>query len=104
MERSRRKRDKIIEQKMRQRASRTVSFVKCHLSTTMTIIAHQFEDRCHISMHEYVNNVSKYVYHGSNVLFLGVLSKPIVTAPETHPNQTGEEEDPRERRRRGSAG
>ena len=30
-------------------------------------------------MHEYVNNVSKYVYHGSNVLFLGVLSKPIVT-------------------------
>ena len=30
-------------------------------------------------MHEYVNNVSKYVYHGSNVLFLGVLSNPIVT-------------------------
>ena len=26
-----------------------------------------------------MNNVSKYVYQGSNILFLGVLSTPIVT-------------------------
>ena len=29
----------------------TVSSVKCHFSTTVTILMHQFEDRCHNSMH-----------------------------------------------------
>ena len=56
-----------------------VSGVKCHLSTILTIILRQFEDRCHNSMHEYVNIVSKSVYYGSNVLFLGVLSNHVVT-------------------------
>ena len=47
----------------------------------MTIFMRQFEDICHHSMHSYVNGVSKYVYNGSNVLFLGVLSNRIVTTP-----------------------
>ena len=34
-----------------ERAYVMVSCVKCHLSTTMTIFVHQFEDICHISMH-----------------------------------------------------
>jgi len=40
---------------------------------------HQFEDRCHNSMHSYVIVVSNYGYHGSNVLFLGVLLNYVVT-------------------------
>ena len=51
-----------------------VSSVKCHFSTVMMIRMHQFEDICHNSMPSYANIVSKSVYHGSNVLFLGVLS------------------------------
>ena len=47
--------------------------------TIMFIVMHRFEDRCHNSMHSYVNIVSKSVYHGSNVLFLGVLSNHVVT-------------------------
>ena len=54
-----------------------VSCVKCHLSTIVMIIRHQFEDRCHNSMHQYVNIVSKSVYHCSNVLFRGVLSNHV---------------------------
>ena len=46
-----------------------VSSVKCHFSTIMTIIMRQCEDRCHTSMHSYVNIVSKYAFNGSNVLF-----------------------------------
>ena len=41
---------------------------------------HQFEDTCHNSRHWCVNIVSKYVYRGSHVLFLGVLSNHVVTA------------------------
>ena len=37
------------------------------------------ENRCHNSMHSYVNIVSKSVFNGSNVLFLGVLSNHVVT-------------------------
>ena len=45
----------------------------------MTICMHQCKDSCYNSMQVYVNIVSKSVYNGSNVLFLGVLSNPIVT-------------------------
>ena len=48
-----------------------VSCVKCHFSTIVTIIMRQYEDRCHNSMHSYVNIVSKSVFNCSNVLFLG---------------------------------
>ena len=52
-----------------------VSCVKCHFSTILAIVMHQFEDRCHNSMHSYANIVSKSVYHGSNEHFLGVFVK-----------------------------
>jgi len=42
----------------------------------------QFEDKCHNNMHFIVDIVSKSVYHGSNVLFLGVLSNHVVTAAD----------------------
>ena len=51
-----------------------VSCVICHLSTILTIIMRQFENRCHNSMHYYVNVVSQSVYRGSHVIFLDVLS------------------------------
>ena len=60
-----------------------VSNVKCHFSTIVTIIMRQFEDICHNSMRKYVNVVSTSVYHGSNVIFLGVLLNPVVTAEDT---------------------
>ena len=53
-----------------------VSCVNCHLSTTVYIFMHQFEDRCQHIMHLYVNIVSKSVYHDSNALFLGGVFKP----------------------------
>ena len=37
----------------------------------------RFEDSCHKSMHYYGNFVSKSVYYGSNVLFLGVFIQPL---------------------------
>ena len=40
---------------------------------------HQLEDRCHNSMYYYVYIVSKSEYHGSHVIFLGVLSNHVVT-------------------------
>ena len=57
-----------------------VSCVTCHFSTILTIVMHQCGDRCHNSMHSYVNIVSQSVCHGSNVIFLGVLSNRVVTA------------------------
>ena len=55
-----------------------VSCVKCHLSTIVTIVMRQFEDKCHNCMHYSVNVVSKSVYQGSNVFFLGVLSNHVI--------------------------
>ena len=51
-----------------------MSSVKCHLSTIVAISMRQFNDICHNSMHWYMNIVSKSVYYGSHVSFLGVLS------------------------------
>ena len=52
-----------------------VRCVTCRLSTTMTIVVHQFEDRCHVSMHEYVNYVQSMYIMTQMSFFLGVLSK-----------------------------
>ena len=42
------------------------------ISTIVTILMHQFEDKCDNKMQQYVSIVSKSVYHGLNVLLLGV--------------------------------
>jgi len=59
--------------------SGTGELCKMSFLNHVTIFMRQFEDICHHSMHSYVNGVSKYIYNGSNVLFLGVLSNRIVT-------------------------
>ena len=56
-----------------------MSSVKCHFAIILAIDMHQCENRCHNSMHSYVNIVSKSEYHGSNVICLGVLSNHVVT-------------------------
>ena len=63
----------LRSERKRKRAVEKVSCVKCPFLTIVMIFMHQFDDRCHNSMYYYVIIVSKYVYQGSNVVFLGVM-------------------------------
>ena len=74
----------------RKRGTWRVSSVTYQFSTIVTIFMRQLEDRCYNSMHQYVNIVSKLVYHGSNVffLFLGVLSIMLSQGCWTSTNET----------------
>ena len=57
------------------------------------IYMHQFEDRCYNSMYLYVDIVSMYVYHGSNVLVSWCFIEPCSDEDGESSDEEGDEYD-----------